>query len=107
MELHGVTISETDNYVAIGDSGEYLEFLEEVMELRAAIHTLENSPDPDLARVKQLWVENSGRHAPCSCGIMCTVEPLYCVDTFGTAENVLIIVGRPHFRGSFLYTASM
>ena len=62
MELHGVTISETDNYIAIGDSGEYLDFLEEVMELRAAIHSLENSPSPDLAQIKKLWEENSGMH---------------------------------------------
>lgn len=62
MELHGVTISETDNYVATGDSGKYLDFLEEVMELRAAIQCLENSPSPDLAQIKKLWKENSGRH---------------------------------------------
>ena len=60
MELHGVTISETDNYVAAGDSGKYLDFLEEVMELRAAIHSLGNSPNPDLAQVKELWRDNSG-----------------------------------------------
>ena len=60
MELHGVTISETDNYVASGDSGEYLDFLEEVMEVRAAIHSLVNSSDPDLERVERIREQNNG-----------------------------------------------
>ena len=55
-----MTISESDNYVASGESGQHLEFLEEVMELRGEIHHLENSPNPDLAQVKQLWEKNNG-----------------------------------------------
>lgn len=71
MELHGVTISETDNYVAAGDSGKYLDFLEEVMELRAAIHSLGNSPNPDLAHVKKLWEDNNGGYCDSSMNLQC------------------------------------
>ena len=65
MELNGVTISESDNYVASGDSGKHLEFLEEVMELRGEIHHLENSPNPDRAQVQQLWNANNGKKDCC------------------------------------------
>lgn len=77
MELHGVTISETDNYIAAGDSGKYLDFLEEVMELRAAIHSLENSPSPDTAQVKKLWEENSGKHLENKITPFCRQEWMY------------------------------
>ena len=55
-----MTISETDNYVASGERGRHLDFLEEVMEVRAEIHSLEKSTgDRDLARAKQLWEESN------------------------------------------------
>lgn len=64
MELNGVRMSESDNYVASGDDGKHLKFLEEVMELRGEIHHLENSPTPDIALVKRLWNDNNGKKAP-------------------------------------------
>lgn len=57
-------MSESDNYVASGDDGKHLKFLEEVMELRGEIHHLENSPTPDIALVKRLWNDNNGKKAP-------------------------------------------